>query len=143
MNAPEAGTIKEFLANEEDTVTVGQDLVRLELGGEPSSGAKQEATETTEPASKAQETSSQPKGGQEEQKAQEGEPQPPKQESKPEPPKQESKPVPPPSKPAPPKEPKEAEPKKEGAPGSRDERRVRTFSLLGFMDCANSLFRSR
>ncbi|KAK4099967.1 dihydrolipoamide succinyltransferase [Parathielavia hyrcaniae] len=36
VNAPEAGTIKEFLANEEDTVTVGQDLVRLELGGAPS-----------------------------------------------------------------------------------------------------------
>ena len=35
VNAPVAGTIKEFLANEEDTVTVGQDLVRLELGGEP------------------------------------------------------------------------------------------------------------
>lgn len=35
VNAPEAGTIREFLANEEDTVTVGQDLVRLELGGVP------------------------------------------------------------------------------------------------------------
>lgn len=32
VNAPGAGTIKELLANEEDTVTVGQDLVRLELG---------------------------------------------------------------------------------------------------------------
>ncbi|KAG7117178.1 Dihydrolipoyllysine-residue succinyltransferase component of like protein [Verticillium longisporum] len=37
VNAPEAGTIKEFLVNEEDTVTVGQDIVRLELGGAPSS----------------------------------------------------------------------------------------------------------
>lgn len=36
VNAPEAGIIKEFLANEDDTVTVGQDLVRIELGGEPS-----------------------------------------------------------------------------------------------------------
>ncbi|KAG8426472.1 2-oxoglutarate dehydrogenase complex E2 component [Metarhizium acridum] len=36
VNAPEAGTIKEFLASEEDTVTVGQDLVRIELGGAPS-----------------------------------------------------------------------------------------------------------
>lgn len=34
MNAPAAGTIKEFLVKEEDTVTVGQDLLRLELGGE-------------------------------------------------------------------------------------------------------------
>ena len=36
VNAPDAGTIKEFLANEEDTVTVGQDLVRIEVGGAPS-----------------------------------------------------------------------------------------------------------
>lgn len=36
VNAPEAGTLREFLANEEDTVTVGQDLVRMELGGAPS-----------------------------------------------------------------------------------------------------------
>lgn len=36
VNAPEAGVIKEFLVNEEDTVTVGQDLLRLELGGAPS-----------------------------------------------------------------------------------------------------------
>lgn len=35
VNAPESGTIKEFLANEEDTVTVGQELVKLELGGAP------------------------------------------------------------------------------------------------------------
>ncbi|KAL2001252.1 hypothetical protein VTN02DRAFT_1983 [Thermoascus thermophilus] len=35
VNAPEAGTIKEFLVNEEDTVTVGQPLVKLELGGAP------------------------------------------------------------------------------------------------------------
>ncbi|OAQ66664.1 2-oxoacid dehydrogenases acyltransferase [Pochonia chlamydosporia 170] len=41
VNAPEAGTIKEFLASEEDTVTVGQDLVRIELGGAPS-GQKEE-----------------------------------------------------------------------------------------------------
>ncbi|KAK2757836.1 2-oxoglutarate dehydrogenase complex E2 component [Arachnomyces sp. PD_36] len=32
VNAPESGTVKELLANEEDTVTVGQDLVRLEPG---------------------------------------------------------------------------------------------------------------
>lgn len=42
MNAPEAGTIKEFLVNEEDTVTVGQDLVRMEPGGKPS-GSNQES----------------------------------------------------------------------------------------------------
>ncbi|RSM09207.1 hypothetical protein CDV31_007779 [Fusarium ambrosium] len=42
VNAPEAGTIKEFLAAEEDTVVVGQDLVRIELGGAPA-GDKKEA----------------------------------------------------------------------------------------------------
>ncbi|KAH7138353.1 dihydrolipoyllysine-residue succinyltransferase [Dendryphion nanum] len=124
VNAPEAGTIKEFLANEEDTVTVGQDLVKLELGGEPSGGAKQEGKQDAkEPASSEQETSSQPEGGQEQSKPQETS-QPPQQESKPETPRQETKPTPPPSKPAP-KESKEAEPKKETIPGSREERRVK------------------
>ncbi|KAG6034683.1 hypothetical protein E4U41_006458 [Claviceps citrina] len=47
VNAPEAGTIKEFLASEEDTVIVGQDLVRIELGGAPSPDAK-ESTLTKE-----------------------------------------------------------------------------------------------
>lgn len=44
VNAPEAGTIKEFLVKEEDTVTVGQDLVKLELGGAPET-KKEEAAE--------------------------------------------------------------------------------------------------
>ena len=35
INAPSAGTIKKFLASEEDTVAVGQDLIVMELGGEP------------------------------------------------------------------------------------------------------------
>jgi len=135
VNAPEAGTIKEFLVNEEDTVTVDQDLVKLELGGAPSGGQKQEASsESKEPASKEQETSSQPSGEQEQEQSkpkeesapkqeEEKKPEPPKQESKPEPPKQDSKPAPPPkkeSKPAPPKE----EPK-QAQPGSREERRVK------------------
>ncbi|KAF1956565.1 dihydrolipoyllysine-residue succinyltransferase component of 2-oxoglutarate dehydrogenase-like protein complex [Byssothecium circinans] len=124
VNAPEAGTIKEFLVNEEDTVTVGQDLVKLELGGEPSGGQKQEAKdEPKEPAPKEQETSSQPEGQQEQpqEKSQ------PKEGSKPEPPKQESKPARPPQKPSPPKEqkPKESESKSTPAPGNREERRVK------------------
>lgn len=127
MNAPEAGTIKELLVNEEDTVTVGQDLVKLELGGEPSGGAKEQGQEEPkEPAPKEQDTSSQPQGGQEQPKPQE----PTKQESKPEPPKQESKPTPPPSKPTPPKEPKQEELKKESTSGSREERRVCLYSIL-------------
>ncbi|KAF2730271.1 dihydrolipoyllysine-residue succinyltransferase component of 2-oxoglutarate dehydrogenase-like protein complex [Polyplosphaeria fusca] len=127
VNAPEAGTIKEFLVNEEDTVTVGQDLVKLELGGEPSGDAKQEAKDSPkEPASSEQQTSSQPEGGQEKQKAQQEKPQPAKEEPKPSPPpqKSESKPAGAPSKPAASKEPKE-EPKKESTPGNRDERRVK------------------
>ena len=32
VNAPTAGTITEHLAGEEDTVTVGQDLFRIEPG---------------------------------------------------------------------------------------------------------------
>ncbi|KAK1774328.1 hypothetical protein QBC45DRAFT_337956 [Copromyces sp. CBS 386.78] len=50
VNAPEAGTIKEFLVNEEDTVTVGQDIVRLELGGAPSGAEKPAASESKEAA---------------------------------------------------------------------------------------------
>ncbi|KAK2628883.1 hypothetical protein QTJ16_001986 [Diplocarpon rosae] len=59
VNAPEAGTIKEFLANEDDTVTVGQDLVRLELGGAREGASKEKASsEPKEPASIKQPTSS-------------------------------------------------------------------------------------
>jgi len=124
VNAPEAGTIMEFLVNEEDTVTVGQDLVKLEAGGEPSGGKKQDGpSEPKEAASKDQDTASQPSGEQEQSK--------PKEESKPAddqaaPPKQESKPEPKKDpKPAPPKdEPKPA------MPGSREERRVGVTSAL-------------
>ena len=34
VNAPQAGKLIELLVNEEDTVTVGQDLFRIELGAE-------------------------------------------------------------------------------------------------------------
>lgn len=61
MNAPEAGTIKEYLANEEDTVTVGQDLLKLELGGAPKGGDKQDGGQNPKaPASDNQSTSSDP-----------------------------------------------------------------------------------
>lgn len=121
VNAPEAGTLKELFVKEEDTVTVGQDLAKLELGGEPSGGRKEEAKE--EP--KEQEASSQPEGGQEQLKPEEDKPQLPKEEHQPEPPKQESKPQPSSQKKS--EAPKEAEqPKKvEGTVGSREERRVK------------------
>lgn len=111
VNAPEAGTIKEFLAAEEDTVVVGQELVRIELGGAPA-GDKKEA-----PKEEAKESESKPESKPE-----------PKQETAPEP-KKESAPAP--SKP----EPRQAE-KKESKPqpaattggpslGNREERRVK------------------
>jgi len=45
VNAPKSGTITELLANEEDTVAVGQDLFKLEAGDAPEGGAakKEEA----------------------------------------------------------------------------------------------------
>ncbi|KAH8798327.1 hypothetical protein F5882DRAFT_395670 [Hyaloscypha sp. PMI_1271] len=123
VNAPEAGTIKEFLANEEETVTVGQDLVRLELGGAPSGGEKDKAdSEPKEPASKDQSTSSDPGPSKKDEPTPKNEPTPPlpSQEKKPEPKKE----TPPP---------KQSESKKTdskpstSAPtfGSREERRVK------------------
>jgi 2-oxoglutarate dehydrogenase E2 component (dihydrolipoamide succinyltransferase) len=117
VNAPEAGTIKEFLASEEDTVTVGQDLVRLELGGAPPAGDKEE------PAPK--DDSAPPKKSEPESKPES------KQESEP-------KPAPPASKPEPPKQSEPKQSKSDSAPppstsgpvlGSREERRVCTARL--------------
>ncbi|PYI10501.1 dihydrolipoamide succinyltransferase [Aspergillus sclerotiicarbonarius CBS 121057] len=60
VNAPESGTIKELLVSEEDTVTVGQDLVKLELGGAPET-KKEEATEKpAAPAAADKPTTSEP-----------------------------------------------------------------------------------
>lgn len=104
VNAPESGTIKEFLVSEEDTVTVGQDLVKLELGGAPEGGKKEAAPEESkEPAAE---------------KPKESAPEPEK-------PKQSQ-----PSKPAAPEKPKESpkpQPAAESKPslGNREERRVR------------------
>lgn len=104
--------------NEEDTVEVGQDLVKLELGGAPSGGAKQEPKE---PAPKEQATSSQPQG-QQEQPKEEKKPEPTKEASTPAP-KQDSKPAPPPQKPT---ASKSSEPgPKQATPGAREERRVK------------------
>ncbi|GAB1317311.1 2-oxoglutarate dehydrogenase complex E2 component [Madurella fahalii] len=116
VNAPEAGTIKEFLVNEEDTVTVGQDLLRIELGGAPSADkpAAEQKEAPKEPAPKK-----------------DAEPQ-----AAPEPKSQETKPVSPapPAKeatPAPKQESKqESKPAKAATDtpatlGSREERRVK------------------
>ncbi|KAF4947001.1 hypothetical protein FSARC_14067 [Fusarium sarcochroum] len=118
VNATESGTIKEFLVGEEDTVTVGQDLVRIELGGAPS-GDKKEAPkeESKQEEPKKSESESKPESKPE-----------PKQESAPEP-KKESAPAP--SKPQPPRQPEKKESKAESSAstgpslGNREERRVK------------------
>lgn len=124
INAPAAGTIKKFLANEEDTVAVGQDLIVMELGGEPGQKAEKAGEQPKEPASDSQQTSSQPQGGKEQEsqpKPEPSKPEPPKQESKPEPPKQQEPKKE--SKPQPPKQ--EASSSGEQPYGSREERRVK------------------
>jgi len=86
VNAPEAGTIKEFLANEEDTVTVGQDLVRIELGGPPAGGSGKPAASEAKDDAKVEEKSSSPE---------DKEPAEPQRESVP-PKEEQGKPAPPP-----------------------------------------------
>ncbi|KAK9772772.1 putative Dihydrolipoyllysine-residue succinyltransferase [Seiridium cardinale] len=121
VNAPEAGTLKELLANEEDTVTVGQDIAKIEAGGAPPEGG--DKSESKEAPKKEESASTDAKPAE------------PKEENKPAP-KQESKPEskPEPSKPASKPEPKKETPSKPSQPaketsgpvlGSREERRVK------------------
>jgi 2-oxoglutarate dehydrogenase E2 component (dihydrolipoamide succinyltransferase) len=49
VNAPDSGTIKELLVKEEDTVTVGQDIVRLELGSAKGKDAGEPSKEPSAP----------------------------------------------------------------------------------------------
>ncbi|KAI4183913.1 MAG: hypothetical protein L6R41_005112 [Letrouitia leprolyta] len=142
VNAPQAGTVKEYLAKEEDTVTVGQDLVKLELGNASQGNEKQQASqEPKAPAPDKQATSSDPNP----EKSQHGEkPQAEKKQPSPKPlpesPKDKSapgSPKKPPQKqetqPSPPPTPKDSETKStkptmdEGLTpyGSREERRVK------------------
>ncbi|KAL2170379.1 hypothetical protein VTG60DRAFT_4865 [Thermothelomyces hinnuleus] len=117
VNAPEAGIIKEFLANEEDTVTVGQDLVRIELGGAPS-GDKPAVTEAKETP---KETPKEP--APEKQTEQKKAPEPKSQETKPATPsapaKEES------AAPRQPAKPAKAATEAPATLGSREERRVK------------------
>ena len=138
VNAPTAGVIKEFLAKEEDTVTVGQDLVKMDAGAD-GGGDQKASSEPKSPSADSQETSSQPEGQKEEKSA---EPPKPKEEPKPEPPKQQEQPKPKQEdKPAPKQEdkpkpkpsqdvskaskPQDVQPKVESAYGSREEHRVK------------------
>lgn len=100
VNAPVAGTITEFLVNVEDTVEVGQEIIKIDEGAAPEGGAKKEEPKKEEP------TKEEPK----------------KEEPKKEEPKKEVK------KEEPKKEVKKEEPKSSGAPAtafSRSEERVK------------------
>ncbi|KAF8247731.1 dihydrolipoamide succinyltransferase [Wilcoxina mikolae CBS 423.85] len=117
VNAPESGTIIEFLVNEEDTVTVGQDLLKIEPGNAPEGGE-------SKPAETAKEEPKEPadvKSEEAPKKSEESAPAP-KEEPKKEP-KKESAPTPTPA----PKQQQAAPP----APaqdrpfGNREERRVK------------------
>jgi 2-oxoglutarate dehydrogenase E2 component (dihydrolipoamide succinyltransferase) len=131
VNAPEAGTIKEFLANEEDTVVVGQDLVKLELGGSPKVGDKESATsEPKEAASSDQHASSEHETRKDHSppspapEAKQGSPRAQDQPKKESPPKKEDKPAS-----------KNESKSINSAPalGSREERRVRITSSTGWL----------
>ena len=116
INAPESGTIKELLVNEEDTVTVGQDVAIIETGAAP----PESSTESSEPKKPAGEDAEQ--APPEAQSKPEEKPAPPKEQNadKAEQPKKQA----PPPKPAQPSQPATGSPSSSGAPGSREERRV-------------------
>ena len=120
---------------------MGQDLLKLELGGSSEGGEKQKAgSEPKAPASDEQATSSDPEPKNDGSKLDQGTTEPPAPPPKePEPNKEESKPSSPPKKDPPPQEkqsrpqePKKPEPKATGgesAFGSREERRVSPRNL--------------
>ncbi|KAJ3857955.1 dihydrolipoamide succinyltransferase [Lentinula lateritia] len=112
VNAPSAGIIKELLANEEDTVAVGQDLFVFEPG------EVSESSSTPPPKEDSKEDKPKESHSTEE-KPKEDEPKKPEPSEKPAPPPPETKP---PKKEAPkPAEPKSAAP----VAGSRNETRVK------------------
>lgn len=100
---------------------------KMELGGAPSGGNKEQANEEPKaPASDKQETSSQPEGGKEkEAPKEEKKPEPKKDEPKQPEPKKDDKPAPAPKQEKKPEPKKESKPQEESAYGSREERRVR------------------
>ena len=142
VNAPVAGTITEFLVEEEDTVTVGQDIGYIEEGGEPSGESSSSKPEEAKDESAAKSEEDAPKEESSSKSEQSPEPtsapSPPKQESQPQTtsaPKQPPKPEPSqsqPSKPTSPPQPKPSQPASESSKasagpiiGSREERRVK------------------
>ncbi|KAL2219030.1 dihydrolipoamide succinyltransferase [Thermoascus aurantiacus ATCC 26904] len=118
VNAPESGTIKEFLVSEESTVTVGQEIIRLEIGGAPA--AKEEAGQKVkEPAPAKPSEPEQPKAGESQRQAEAPKPSP-EQPKAPSPPKAEPSPQKQPEQPRP-----QAAPSGQTILGSREERRVK------------------
>lgn len=122
---------------------MGQDLLRLELGGPPKGGEKQQGGQQPKaPAPDEQSTSSDPKPQKDEERSEQESPPPPPSERKPEPSKEESKPVTPPKEPPrqkePPTKPQELKPEpnsKDMAPlGNREERRVSFHSIRRAQD---------
>ena len=127
MNATEAGVIKELLVKEEDTVTVGQDLVRIEVGAEPEKKASSESDskpEEAKPESKADEAKPAESAASEDSSKETSAPAP--KEPKPTPTPEPKKSVAPkPSTPAP----AEGAGATLPAAGGREERRVRNFNF--------------
>ena len=124
VNAPEAGTITELLVGEGDTVTVGQEIAKLDPGSGGGGGAKEATSEAKAPADADKPTSSDPEPKKEEPKKEE-----PKKEAPPPPPKKEEKPAPPKQEKKSPPPQKEAKKESEGikspyGKGNRNEDRV-------------------
>lgn len=140
VNAPQSGTIVETMANEEDTVTVGQDLFKIEPGEAPAGGSSSESEEKSKDKKEEQPKEEQ----QSEKRREENKDDTDKSKDKQEKPQSESKEKEEPqktsdrkpsasapggSKPSPPPKKESSEKPKESSPpstpGSREERRVK------------------
>ncbi|EPQ62224.1 Bgt-686 [Blumeria graminis f. sp. tritici] len=123
VNVPESGTIKELFAAEEDTVTVGQNLVRIELGKAAENSQKQAslddnlANSTDQPAPSVSKTDIEEKS-----KSTISESQPVKSSQKQSPQPHETKAE---QKKAPPSKPDAPHSDSAAIPGNREERRVK------------------
>ncbi|KAI1632015.1 dihydrolipoyllysine-residue succinyltransferase [Biscogniauxia mediterranea] len=119
VNAPESGILKELLANEEDTVTVDQEIAKIEPGEAPAGSESKEPSKPEEPSTETPSVSSD-----------EGSKPVSTPESRPESQPETSKPSPPPapkkeSAPKPSQSAKEAPASAAPVWGSREERRVK------------------
>lgn len=117
VNAPEAGTITELLASEGDTVTVGQDIAKLEPGEGGGESKKAEAPKDEKPAEPAPKKEEPKKEEPKKEEPKKEAPPPPKKEDKPAPPKEDKK--------APPKGQSEEGIKSPMGKGNRNENRVK------------------